>query len=57
MVNYLIPLEKTNFALSDIAYVRTLHPNLTFHINDMKNAIGTSIRSAKSELRKVERYR
>ncbi|CAF1639351.1 unnamed protein product, partial [Adineta ricciae] len=43
--------------LHDIyAYVRTLHPNLTFHMNDMKNAIGTSIRSAKSELRRADRY-
>lgn len=39
------------------AYVRTLHPNLTFHQSDMKNAISTSIRSAKSGLRKLERYR
>ncbi|CAF1464160.1 unnamed protein product [Adineta steineri] len=44
------------FSLSNLVYVRTLHPNLTFHMTDMKNAIGTSIRSARSELRRSERY-
>jgi hypothetical protein len=46
----------TEFLPPSLAYVRTLHPNLTFNINVMKNAIGTSIRSAKSELRRVERH-
>lgn len=37
--------------------MRTLHPNLTFRLADMKSAIATSIRSARSELRKAERNR
>jgi hypothetical protein len=38
-------------------YARTLHHNLTFNRNDMRKAIGTSIRSATCELRKLERLR
>jgi hypothetical protein len=45
------------FSRLNLEYVRVLHPNLNFHFNDMKKAIATSIRSAKCDLRKLERYR
>ncbi|CAF3774785.1 unnamed protein product [Rotaria magnacalcarata] len=38
-------------------YVRSLHKNLSFTRADMRKAIGTSIRSATCELRKLERNR
>ena len=44
------------FSLVNLDCVRTLHPNLTFHMADMKNAIGTSIRSARSTLRRNGEY-
>ncbi|CAF2649665.1 unnamed protein product [Rotaria sp. Silwood2] len=34
-------------------YTRTLHPNLNFKMIDMRRAIGTSIRTAKHEIRKM----
>ena len=43
--------------LSFIGHVRILHQNLKFSLTDMRRAIGTSIRSATCELRKVERHR
>ncbi|CAF3335981.1 unnamed protein product [Rotaria socialis] len=42
---------------STILYVRGLHRNLNFTRTDMRKAIGTSIRSATCELRKIERHR
>ncbi|CAF4203837.1 unnamed protein product, partial [Rotaria magnacalcarata] len=38
-------------------YVRGLHRNFNFIRTDMRKAIGTSIRSATCELRKIERHR
>ena len=38
-------------------YVRLLHRNLNFSKANMRKAIGTSIRSAKCELRRVARTR
>ncbi|CAF1228441.1 unnamed protein product [Rotaria magnacalcarata] len=35
-------------------YVRTLHPNLSFKMIGMRRAIGTSIRAATHEIRKLE---
>ncbi|CAF4600336.1 unnamed protein product [Rotaria socialis] len=49
-----IPDEKlTNIYL----YVRVLHQNLSFKMSDMRRAIGTSIRSATHEMRKLEHER
>ncbi|CAF1547364.1 unnamed protein product, partial [Rotaria magnacalcarata] len=49
-----IPDEKlTNIYL----YVHILHQNLSFKMNDMRRAIGTSIRSATHEMRKLEHQR
>ena len=44
------------FSFVNLAYVRMLHPDITFHMPDMKNAIGTSIRSARSKLRRSGQY-
>ena len=43
-----------NFHLS--VYVRTLHRNLSFSLTDMRRAVGTSIRSAWSELRRMHAH-
>ncbi|UJR19819.1 hypothetical protein I4U23_022952 [Adineta vaga] len=37
-------------------YVRTLHRNLSFSMADMRKAIGTSIRSAMCELRRMQQH-
>ena len=39
-----------------LVYVRCLHQNLSFSMNDMRRAIGTSIRSANADLRRMQRH-
>ena len=47
----------TNLSFWCSGYTWSLHRSLNFSLTDMRKAIGTSIRTANSELRKVARHR
>lgn len=50
-------IRTTNISFRCLGYARTLHRSLNFSLTDMRKALGTSIRTASSELRKVANHR
>ena len=50
-------IRTTNLPFCCLGYARTLHRSIDFSLTDTRKALGTSIRTASSELRKLASHR